>query len=128
MGYNSYTQTLCIDRAVTYNAHMTKTTANISQVSRITNRWQNLPISDLNISREASTNPQCSKTVTYSSKLVQHLSQIATSLNVSHSASIKKGTVEVAGNSNAINEEKVRQSDINAVVTVNVSARFLLIH
>ena len=42
-------------------------------------------------------------------------------MNISHSTSIKKGTVEVAGNGNSINEEKIKTSDINAVVSVKVS-------
>jgi hypothetical protein len=43
------------------------------------------------------------------------------SLNVSHSASIRKGTVEISGNGDSINEEKIKSSDVNAVVSVKVS-------
>jgi hypothetical protein len=53
---------------------------------------------------------------------VEHLSDVVSSLNVSHSSSIRKGTVEISGNGDAINEEKIKASDINAVVSVKVSA------
>jgi hypothetical protein len=51
---------------------------------------------------------------------VERLSDVVNSMNISHSTSIKKGTVEVAGNGNSINEEKIKSSDINAVVSVKV--------
>jgi hypothetical protein len=57
----------------------------------------------------------------YSSKLVEHLSDVVSSLNVSHSASIRKGTVEISCNGDSINEEKIKSSDVNAVVSVKVS-------
>ena len=61
-----------------------------------------------------------SQVVTYSSQFVEQLSDIVSSLNVSYSSSIKKGTIEVAGNSNAINEDKIKESDLNLVVSVQV--------
>ncbi|KAI7150852.1 hypothetical protein KC352_g28640, partial [Hortaea werneckii] len=90
MGFNSYTQTMCIDKAVAFSAQRLVRSENPSQV------------------------------VTYSSKCVNKLSDIVKSMNVSYSTSIKKGTVEVAGSNNTINEEKIKQSDINAVVSVKV--------
>ncbi|KAI7192418.1 hypothetical protein KC363_g3336 [Hortaea werneckii] len=90
MGFNSYTQTMCIDKAVAFSAQQLVRSENPSQV------------------------------VTYSSKCVNKLSDIVKSMNVSYSTSIKKGTVEVAGSNNTINEEKIKQSDINAVVSVKV--------
>lgn len=90
MGYNSYTQTKCIDGAVevteTENAH--------------------------------ADNP--SQTVTYSSKFLERLSDIVSSMNISYSAAIKKGTIEVSGNGNSIDEDKIKASDINLVVAVQV--------
>lgn len=41
-------------------------------------------------------------------------------MNISYSNSIKKGTVEIAGNKNSVNEDKIKESDINAVVSVKV--------
>ncbi|KAK5110590.1 hypothetical protein LTR85_000990 [Meristemomyces frigidus] len=90
MGFNSYTQTMCIDKAVDFSAKQVIRAENPSQV------------------------------VTYSSKCVNRLSEIVKSMNVSYSTSIKKGTVEVAGSSNTINEDKIKESDINAVVSVKV--------
>ncbi|KAI8931676.1 hypothetical protein NX059_011323 [Plenodomus lindquistii] len=90
MGFNSYTQSLCIDGAVEIRDSSMRKTDNPSQV------------------------------VSYSSKLVQHLSEVVSSMQVSHSSSIKKGTVEVAGNGDSINEDKIKSSDINAVISVKV--------
>lgn len=90
MGFNSYTQTLCQDKAVY--------------------------ITD----RELVRGGDPSQVVTYSAKFVERLSEIVESLNISHSTSIKKGTVEVAGNGNCVNEDKIKQSDINALVSVKV--------
>ena len=41
-------------------------------------------------------------------------------MKVSHSSSIRKGTVELEGNGDAINEDKIKSSDINAVISVKV--------
>ena len=59
MGFNSYSQTMCIDGAV--------------EVS--------------NENQVASENP--SQVVTYSSKLVERLSDIVSSMNISYSSAIK---------------------------------------
>lgn len=90
MGFNSYTQTLCIDKAVDVQRPKSVRAENPSQV------------------------------VTYSSKIVEHLSEVVSSLNVSHCLSIRKGTVEIAGNGDNINEDKIKSSDLNAVVSVKV--------
>lgn len=108
MGFNSYTQAMCIDGAVSIKASDVKPMNNPSQV------------------------------VSYSSKFVSHLSEVVSSMKVSHSSSIKRGTVEVAGNGDSINEEKVsirlleatlglvtdamkiKSSDLNAVISVKV--------
>ncbi len=42
-------------------------------------------------------------------------------MNLSYSASIKKGTMEIGGNSNTVDETKFKDSDINAVISVKVS-------
>lgn len=78
MGFNSYTQTLCIDGAV-----------EVTKGDEI-----------------RSENP--SQVVTYSSKFVERLSDIISSMNVSYSSAIKKGTIEVAGNGNSIDEDKIK--------------------
>jgi hypothetical protein len=91
MGYNSYIQTMCIDKAVEVGKQdQTPRTANPSQV------------------------------VTYSSKFVTHLSDIVKSMNISYSSSIQKGSVEVAGTGNFLDEDKIKESDTNAIVSVKV--------
>lgn len=90
MGFNSYTQTMCIDGAVKVTAENKVNVDNPSQV------------------------------VTYSSKFVERLSDIVSSMNISYSAAIKKGTIEVSGNGNSIDEDKIKASDINLVISVQV--------
>ncbi|KXJ88990.1 hypothetical protein Micbo1qcDRAFT_112687, partial [Microdochium bolleyi] len=90
MGFNSYTQTICIDNAVEVNPDNKEKVENPSQV------------------------------VTYSSKFVERLSDVVSSMNISYSAAIKKGTIEVSGNGNSIDEDKIKASDINLVISVQV--------
>ena len=59
--------------------------------------------------------------VTYSSRLVDNMSDIVEALNISSSASIKYGTVKGAGSASIVNENKVNQSDLNYIVTVKVT-------
>jgi hypothetical protein len=90
MGFNSYTQSICCDGAVSFSNKQVKKDSGTSQV------------------------------VSYSSKCVARLSDIVKSMNVSYSTSIKKGAVDIAGSNTAINEDKIKESDINAVVSVKV--------
>ncbi|KAK6526471.1 hypothetical protein TWF694_005057 [Orbilia ellipsospora] len=89
-GFNSYTHTLCIDKAVVVKDAVTVNASNPSQV------------------------------VAYSSRFVEKLSEVVESMNVSYSSSIKKGTVEVGGNSSAVDESKFKESDLNVVISVKV--------
>ncbi|KAI9859457.1 MAG: hypothetical protein M1824_003798 [Vezdaea acicularis] len=91
MGFNSYTQAICIDNAV-----------DVVESSSLV-RGQNT-----------------AQVVTYSSRVVETLSDVVETLNISYCSSIKKGTVEVAGSANTVNEDKIKASDINAVVSVKV--------
>jgi hypothetical protein len=61
------------------------------------------------------------QTVSYTAKVVSKLSEVASSMNVSHSSSIKKGTVEIGGDSNVLDENKFLESDVNILVSVKVS-------
>jgi hypothetical protein len=45
-------------------------------------------------------------------------------MNISFGSSIKKGTVEISGNTSAVDENKFKQSNLNAVVTVKVCRAF----
>ncbi|KAH7118724.1 hypothetical protein B0J11DRAFT_508827 [Dendryphion nanum] len=92
MGFNSYTQTLCIDQAVEVGKDSVKTikSDNTSQV------------------------------VSYSSRFVEKLSDVVDSMNISYGSSIKKGTVEISGNTSSVSEDKIKSSDLNAIVSVKV--------
>jgi hypothetical protein len=90
MGFNSYTQTTCIDNAVNVENQGKVHIENPAQV------------------------------VKYSAKFVERLSDIVSNMNISKSAAIKKGTIEVHGNANSIDEDKIKASDINLVVSVQV--------
>ena len=59
--------------------------------------------------------------VTYSSRMVDNVSDIVEALNISSSASIKYGTIKGAGSTSIVNENKVNQSDLNYIVTVKVT-------
>ena len=59
--------------------------------------------------------------VTYSSRMVDNVSDIVQALNISSSASIKYGTIKGAGSASIVNENKVNQSDLNYIVTVKVT-------
>ena len=59
--------------------------------------------------------------VTYSSRMVDNVSDIIQALNISSSASIKYGTIKGAGSASIVNENKVNQSDLNYIVTVKVT-------
>lgn len=59
--------------------------------------------------------------VTYSSRMVDNMTDIMEALNISSSTSIKYGTVKGAGSVSIVNENKVDQSDLNYIVTVKVT-------
>ena len=59
--------------------------------------------------------------VTYSSRMVDNVTDIVQALNISSSASIKYGTIKGAGSASIVNENKVNQSDLNYIVTVKVT-------
>ncbi|KAH7184520.1 uncharacterized protein B0J16DRAFT_397786 [Fusarium flagelliforme] len=91
MGFNSYTQTTCMDNAVEVKEDNVKHDKNPAQV------------------------------VKYSAKFVEKLSDIVSNMNISKSSAIKQGTIEVHGNANTIDEDKIKASDVNLVVSVQVT-------
>lgn len=97
-GYNSFLQTPCIDRAVQIDSE---------DVVKVVG------------------GPQI---VSYSSRLVNRISDVARSMNISPAASIKNGSLEVPGHHVSIDEVKFAESDFNAVVSVRVSFEHLLTH
>ncbi|EON70064.1 hypothetical protein W97_09330 [Coniosporium apollinis CBS 100218] len=92
MGFNSYTQIMCIDQAVEITAGNTVTAR--------------------------AENP--SQVVSYSSRFVEKLSDVVNSMNISYGSSIKRGTVEISGNASSVDEDKIKASDLNAIVAVKV--------
>ena len=113
MGFNSYTQSLCIDNAISIDVDETKDlpTSNLRAVGNPSQVGLHMVILDLSL---------FVKTVSYSSRVVQKLSDIVETLNISFGAAIKKGTVEVSGNSSTVDENKIKESDLNVIVSVKV--------
>ncbi|KAF2811813.1 uncharacterized protein BDZ99DRAFT_569774 [Mytilinidion resinicola] len=91
-GFNSYTQTMCIDQAV-----------EIAQDDIISVRPDNP-----------------SQVVSYSSRFVDKLSEVVDTMNLSYGSSIKKGTIEISGNASTVDEDKIKSSDVNMIVSVKV--------
>ncbi|KAF5684787.1 hypothetical protein FDENT_6590 [Fusarium denticulatum] len=104
MGFNSYTQTMCIDSAV----EATDETMITSETFR--------------------------PTVTSSTRLFERVSEVVDTVDVSRAATITTGNMEVHGHINALNNPKIDDADISLMVAVRVmsqitslkgSARFL---
>ncbi|KAF4502563.1 hypothetical protein FAGAP_1205 [Fusarium agapanthi] len=104
MGFNSYTQTMCIDSAVeaTDEAMITSETL--------------------------------SPKITISSMLFESVSEVADTMDISHAATMTTGKMEVHGHMNALNSAEIDDADISLMVSVRVmseitslkgSARFL---
>ncbi|KAF2793408.1 hypothetical protein K505DRAFT_417828 [Melanomma pulvis-pyrius CBS 109.77] len=90
-GFNSFTHELCIDRAVKVNSPKT-----------------------------VQTNVNQSQVVSYSARFVEKLSDVMDTMNVSYCSSVKKGTIEISGNTSTVDETTFKSSDLNAVVSVKV--------
>ncbi|KAL6922421.1 hypothetical protein ACHAPO_010842 [Fusarium lateritium] len=90
-GFNSYTHELCIDQAV-----------------KVKQR------------KSVELKGETSQVVSYSARFVEKLSDVVESMNVSYSSAIKKGTIEISGNSSTVDETTFKSSHLNAVVAVKV--------
>ncbi|CVL11912.1 hypothetical protein FPRO06_07855 [Fusarium proliferatum] len=104
MGFNSYTQTLCIDGAVDATDETMITTETLQ--------------------------PK----ITSSSKLFERLSEVVDMMDISPAATMTTGRMEVHGHINVLNDTKIDDADISLMVSVRVmseitslkgSARFL---
>ncbi|KAF5261061.1 hypothetical protein FOXYS1_8261 [Fusarium oxysporum] len=104
MGFNSYTQTMCIDSAV--------------------------EATDENVATLETVPPK----ITYSSKLFERVSQAVDTMDISRAVTIKTGRMEVHGHKDALNDAKIDDADISLMISVRVmsqitnlkgSARFL---
>lgn len=104
MGFNSYTQTMCIDGAVDAMDETMITTETLQ--------------------------PK----ITSSSKLFERLSEVIDMMDISPAATMTTGRMEVHGHMNVFNDIKIDDGDISLMVSVRVmseitslkgSARFL---
>ncbi|KAF5586901.1 hypothetical protein FPANT_7097 [Fusarium pseudoanthophilum] len=104
MGFNSYTQTMCIDSAV-----------DATDETMITS--ETLP-------------PK----ITSSTRLFERVSEVVDTMDISRAATITTGEMEVHGHKKALNDAEIDDADINLMVSVRVmseitslkgSARFL---
>ncbi|KAK2478547.1 hypothetical protein H9L39_11035 [Fusarium oxysporum f. sp. albedinis] len=104
MGFNSYTQTMCIDSAV--------------------------EATDENVATLETVPPK----ITYSSKLFERVSEAVDTMDISRAVTIKTGRMEVHGHKDALNDAKIDDADISLMISVRVmsqitnvkgSARFL---
>ncbi|PCD33618.1 hypothetical protein AU210_009838 [Fusarium oxysporum f. sp. radicis-cucumerinum] len=104
MGFNSYTQTMCIDSAV--------------------------EATDENVATLETVPPK----ITYSSKIFERVSEAVDTMDISRAVTIKTGRMEVHGHKDALNDAKIDDADISLMISVRVmsqitnvkgSARFL---
>ncbi|KAF5588625.1 hypothetical protein FPANT_6543, partial [Fusarium pseudoanthophilum] len=96
-GFNSFLQRPCIDGAV------------------------KLTQADLQTEAARAGSPSnVSQVVSYSSRLVEKISDVVRGMNISAASSIKLGTIQVSGNSLSVDEAKFAASDMNAVISVKV--------
>ncbi|KAF5568188.1 hypothetical protein FPHYL_2920 [Fusarium phyllophilum] len=104
MGFNSYTQTMCIDSAV-----------EVTDETMITS--ETLP-------------PK----ITSSSRLFERVSEVVDTMDISRAATITSGSMEVHGHMNALSDAEIDDADISLMISVRVmseitslkgSARFL---
>lgn len=99
-GYNSFLQLPCVDGAV-----------KIDQLGIQTH-----------VAR-ADPSASVSQVVSYNSRLVERISDVARGMNVSAASSIKSGTIGISGSSLSVDEAKFADSDLNAVISVKVINR-----
>ncbi|KAG5754045.1 hypothetical protein H9Q70_003303 [Fusarium xylarioides] len=93
MGFNSYTQTMCIDSAV-----------EATDETMITS--ETLP-------------PK----ITSSSKLFERVSEVVDTMDISRAATITAGRMEVHGHMDALNDAEVDDADISLMVSVRVMSK-----
>ena len=147
-GFNSYTQEVCIERAVSIKPRVEpKLTVSepipeafstgrgpngsdhgtapvqesLSKVAEVVAGSSSVPVNAPPPAKNLS------QIVTYSSRSVSNMSEIIDALQISASASIKYGTVKGSGSAAFVNENKVSQSDINYIITVKVTNAMTII-
>lgn len=99
-GYNSFLQLPCVDSAV--KIHQSDIQTHVAR---------------------ADPSASVSQVVSYNSRFVERISDVARSMNVSAASSIKSGTIGISGNYLSVDEAKFADSDLNAVISVKVINR-----
>lgn len=77
--------------------------------------------STVNNVQKASKSNRVSQVVSYSSRLVSKLSEVARTMNITSGASVRAGVITVSSNQSTIDEAKFSEADINAVISIKVS-------
>ncbi|KAG9125092.1 hypothetical protein FRC07_009006 [Ceratobasidium sp. 392] len=91
-GYNSFLQTPCMYDAVDISSRTTSTSPGLNN----------------------------SQTVSYSSHIINRISDVARSMGISTGSTIKNGSIALGGNASSIDESKFAESHLNVVVSVKV--------
>jgi len=98
-GFNSFLQVPCVDNAVTFDSDETKVVA-----------------------ERADAGPTVvSQVVSYSSRFVEKISDIAQAMNISMGSAIKNGSIL------SVDEAKFASGDLNVVVSVKVLLFFIVV-
>lgn len=97
-GFNSFLQVPCLNNAVTFASDQSKAVVESAKAGTI----------------------DASQVVSYSSRLVEKISDVVRAMNISAGSSIKCGSLESSGNSLSVDEVKFVSSDLNVLVSVKV--------
>lgn len=125
-GFNSYTQQICLDKAVVIPRPKPK------QISDVQNSVAGAdlppPSNELNVAIDQSLENRTvkrayqgqSQIVTYSAKFIDKLSDITDALNVSASLSIKTAQIGGSVKGSYVDTDKFKSSDLNFTIQVKV--------
>ncbi|KAJ7351546.1 hypothetical protein DFH08DRAFT_923452 [Mycena albidolilacea] len=113
MGFNSFTQQLCINDAVKTTDNQTATEKNLRPQYK-----------------KGDMDSSTSQVVTWSAKFVDRISEVTDSLNISGSLEIKCDAIGGGGGASAhfIDSNKFKESDLNYFIQVKVTNEQLVAH
>ncbi|KAJ7917733.1 hypothetical protein B0H13DRAFT_2231366 [Mycena leptocephala] len=112
MGFNSFTQQLCINDAVKTKDNQTATEKNLTRPQY----------------KKGEMDSSTSQVVTWSAKFVDRISEVTDSLNISGSLEIKCDAIGGGGGASAhfIDSNKFKESDLNYFIQVKVTNQQLV--
>ncbi|KAJ7895750.1 hypothetical protein B0H13DRAFT_2234546 [Mycena leptocephala] len=112
MGFNSFTQQLCINDAVKTKDNQTATEKNLARPQY----------------KKGEMDSSTSQVVTWSAKFVDRISEVTDSLNISGSLEIKCDAIGGGGGASAhfIDSNKFKESDLNYFIQVKVTNQQLV--